>query len=97
MRERIDGSGEHQHRMKGVEVFAQAGFERGQRAHGVLRPQQAAREAMDAIGEVIVGARHGDEFGQSAIGIGFLFAQHFHLTLDERDGGAGAHVRQAHA
>ena len=61
------------------------------------RAQQAAREAMDALGEMIVGARHGDEFGEAAIGIGFLFAQHFHLALDQRDGGAGAHVRQAHA
>ena len=52
---------------------------------------------MDAVGELIVGARHGDELGEAAIGIGFLFAQHFHLALDQRDGGAGAHVRQAHA
>ena len=46
---------------------------------------------------VIVGARHGDEFGEAAIRVGLLFAQHFHLALDQRDGGAGAHVRQAHA
>ena len=52
---------------------------------------------MDAIGEMIVGARHGDELGQAAIGIGLLFAQHFHLALDQRDRGTGAHVRQAHA
>ena len=52
---------------------------------------------MNAIGEMIVRARHGDELGQAAIGIGFLFAQHFHLSLDQRDGGPGAHVRQAHA
>ena len=68
-----------------------------ERADRVRRAQQAAREAMDAIGEMIIGARHGDEFGEAAIGIGFLFAQHFHLALDQRDGGAGAHVRQAHA
>ena len=52
---------------------------------------------MDAIGEMIIRARHGDEFGQAPIGIGLLFAQYFHLPLDQRDGGAGAHVRQAHA
>ena len=66
-------------------------------ATGVGRAQHAAREAMDAFGESVVGARDRDEFGEAAIRVGFLFAQHFHLALDQRDGGAGAHVRQAHA
>ena len=52
---------------------------------------------MDALGECVVGARDRDEFGEAAIRFGFLFTQHFHLALDQRDGGAGAHVRQAHA
>ena len=97
MRERIDGGGEHQHGMEGIEVFAQAGFERGEHASRVRRAQQAAREAMDAIGEMVVRTCHGDEFVQAPIGIGFLFAQYFHLPFDQRDGGPGAHVRQAHA
>ena len=61
------------------------------------RAQQAAREAMDAFGERVVGAGDRDELGEAAIRVGFLFAQHFHLALDQRDGGTGAHVRQAHA
>ena len=83
--------------MKCVEVFAQAGFERGERRGGVRRAQQAAREAMNAFGELVVGARHGDEFRQAAIGVGLLLAQHFDLAFDQRHGRAGAHVRQAHA
>ena len=52
---------------------------------------------MNALGELIVGARDGDELREAPVGVGLLFAQHFHLALDQRHGGAGAHVRQPHA
>ena len=52
---------------------------------------------MDAFGELVVGARHGDEFREPAIGVGLLLAQYFDLALDQRHRRAGAHVRQPHA
>src|SRR5215831_4106039 len=52
---------------------------------------------MDALGQLVVGAGHGDEFGEPPVCVRLLVAQHFHLAFHQRHRGAGAHVRQAHA
>jgi fructokinase len=52
---------------------------------------------MYAVGDRIVGAPELDQFVQLLLKRGVLVAQHQHLSLDERDGGAAALVRQLDA
>ena len=59
--------------------------------------QQPAREAVEPLGERVVGARDAHELGQLALERRLLLAQHFDLPLDQRDGGAAARVRQPQA
>jgi hypothetical protein len=45
--------------------------------------QQAQRQFMDTIGELIVIARHPDELGESLTTGGLPLTQNFQLPLDE--------------
>ena len=73
--------------MHGVEILAQRrlggvdGFE--QRA----RPDQALAQAVNAVGEHVVGARHVDELLQLALQRQVAFTQDLDLPLHQADGG----------
>ena len=93
--DRVRLADEHQHGVEGVEVLAQARFELLDGAVARLRAQQPPREAVQLLGDGIVGARHGARSPPASVLERRLpLAQHLDLALHEGDGGAAARVRQ---
>ena len=88
---------QHQHRVEGVEVFAQAGFDFGDCGRGTAGTQQPAREAMDFLGQHVIGARHIHELGQFLVLRLDLLAQYLDLALDQRHGRTGTRMLQPQA
>ncbi len=83
--------------MERVEVFAQAGFDLRQHVRARAGANEAAGELVHLLGERVVGARDAHELGELLLDARLLLAQHLDLPLDERDGRAGAGVRQLQA
>ena len=93
LRRRAD---QQQRGIEGVEVFAQARFDlrrapaRASRARSRRRVKRCSLSARASLARAT--RTNSASFCSSA---GLLLAQHFDLALDQRDGGAGARVRQA--
>ncbi len=86
---------EHQHRVERVEILAQAGFELLDGALPGLSAQQSPGEAMQLLGDGIVGPCHGDEIGQFLFQARVPLAQYLDLAFHQRDSGAAPGMRQS--
>ena len=78
--------------MHGVEILAQRSLDGVDGLEQGVRANQPLAQAMNAIGQRIIGAGHIDEFLQLALERLIALAQHFDLALDQAH--RGAHVAQ---
>jgi hypothetical protein len=74
---------EHERSMEGIEVLAQAGLDAIERIDTIARAHQAAREAVQTLGDGVIGARHAHEVCEFAFDGGVFLAQHLDLPLDQ--------------
>src|SRR5580692_174253 len=83
--------------MKCVEILTQAGFDARDGFLTRRSTEQPPREAVEFLRDRVVATGDLDELRELAFQRGVLLAQHFDLTLDERDRGSTPDMRQAQA
>ncbi len=86
---------QHQHGMHRVEILAHRGLDRIDRGGKIPRSNQALAQAVNSIGQRVVGAGDVDEFLQFALESQVAVAQDLDLAFNQADGGRlVAQVRQ---
>src|SRR5690606_4653841 len=83
------GAEQQQHRRRDIEVLAHALVDLREDGAPRGRAHQPPRETVHPLGQLLIGARDGDQLGEARVGALVLLAQHLDLPLDQRYRTAG--------